>query len=344
MNPQQAQEGVEELARKQPLESLPESERNCVERIASALGESTRRALEQIGFAVRDLGEDRVDELLHQAMESDANGDRKCRDGSTRKLGGIFFFLAKEERKRSGGGRRVNSNVQKAIEVFGRVVERAAKTSELLSNTPETDRSKLAQVGTEAIHTIQQLLAAAGKALGLKGKNPPSKSRTGKKAGGGRQGRKKKFAQGAGNGEGEGSRSGHPPQGKGTRSVQHRARKVKSKSCMAHCSFCGLKQKSPRKRLECIGCGRTDINPVIVQDTKQQREANRKPVPTPPQPAASRTSQSVVPPAVKSVPIRGTQGKPRKGESATSYGYGSIAAAEPWVDNVGPDGWRLHGG
>ncbi len=133
-------------------------------------------------------------------------------------------------------------------------------------------------------------------------------------------------------------------QAKGTPLARQRASKAKSGFCTTQCSFCGLKQKSPRKRLECKQCGRTDNNPLIVQITDQQTEAPRKPVPKAQQPPAVRPSQSMTPPAVKPVPVPRTKGKSRRCEGLPSYGYGSIAAAEPWVDNVGPDGWKLHGG
>ncbi len=137
-------------------------------------------------------------------------------------------------------------------------------------------------------------------------------------------------------------RNGH--QVKARPSERRQASKGKSGLCMVKCSFCGLEQNSPRKRLECNRCGQTDTNPVPVWEAQRQRKSSRKPLLTSRQPQESRASQSMAPHAAKSVPVPGSKGKRRKGEAVQSYGYGTITAAEPWVDNVGPDDWRVHGG
>jgi hypothetical protein len=136
---------------------------------------------------------------------------------------------------------------------------------------------------------------------------------------------------------GSGSSPKSSRQAKSAKLAKQRAGRVRSGFRTVQCSFCGLRQRSSRKRLTCVRCKRTDNNPVIVKHTDLQRNANRKPCHKTQSPVVSRPPEYTATPAVPLVPV--PRGRARRSKRQAQGGCGMSARSS----FVKLDWWRERG-
>jgi hypothetical protein len=136
-----------------------------LKRLANSLKEDNPQTLRKFAQLIEDLGEEEVSALLTQALDVEAQGGIRTKDGSRqRTLGGIFFLLAKRsgwlektppaEKQRAAKQR----GEERVAGLLRQAAERAAGAADALATHSQSPTQARRSV-EDAVQTIGQLLA-----------------------------------------------------------------------------------------------------------------------------------------------------------------------------------------
>jgi hypothetical protein len=125
-----------------------------VRQIATQLGEKAANTRHLIARIVEHLGIDRVQALLHQTLEIEAQGGLMLPDGSRRRtLGGVFFHLARQQ---------MSPELRQTVFGLGRKRRKSSNKNQLV-----TDAAPVFE-WTERLDIVRSLEAEVGKANTVK--------------------------------------------------------------------------------------------------------------------------------------------------------------------------------